>query len=70
MALRYCLAYPSAPVKYLILESTGPGFLSSEDRKKRRLADEELGQKILLNGLLGLLTFGLIFHFLNHKKLS
>lgn len=50
LALRYCLAYPSAPVKYLILESTGPGLLSSEDRKKRRLADEELGQKILLNG--------------------
>ncbi|MCU5752433.1 alpha/beta fold hydrolase [Lactococcus lactis] len=50
LALRYCLAYPSAPVKYLILESTGPGLLSSEDRQKRRLADEELGQKILLNG--------------------
>ena len=50
LALRYCLAYPLAPVEHLILESTGAGIISAVEREKRRLTDESLAQKILLNG--------------------
>ncbi|MDM5144100.1 2-succinyl-6-hydroxy-2, 4-cyclohexadiene-1-carboxylate synthase [Lactococcus lactis] len=71
LALRYCLAYPSAPVKYLILESTGPGIFSISDREKRQFTDEELAQKILLNGSAWFADFWAnISLFESQKKLS
>lgn len=71
LALRYCLAYPSAPVEKLILESTGPGIFSISDREKRQFTDEELAQKILLNGSEWFANFwGNLSLFNSQKKLS
>lgn len=71
MALRYCLAFPLAPVEHLILESTGSGLASDIEREKRRISDEALAQKILTNGSNWFADFwGNLALFDSQKKLS
>lgn len=50
LALRFCLAFPDAPVEHLLVESAGAGLKTEEERASRRLADEKLARNILANG--------------------
>ncbi|AYF99900.1 2-succinyl-6-hydroxy-2,4-cyclohexadiene-1-carboxylate synthase [Lactococcus allomyrinae] len=71
IALRYCLAYPLAPVEHLILESTGSGLATELEREQRRISDETLAQKILTNGSSWFADFwGNLALFDSQKKLS